>query len=53
MFKEIVLPVSFWVLVVLVIVAVLTGVEVWHFSSECAAKGGTYSNEGMTAWCRY
>lgn len=53
MFKEIVLPVSMWVLVVLAIVSVLTGFYVWDFANDCAASGGTYSTEGTTAWCSY
>lgn len=53
MFKEIVFPVSMWVLAVLVIASAMTGAYVADFANDCAAKGGTFANEGLTSWCRY
>lgn len=53
MFKEIIAPVALWILAILVLVTALTGLHVWNFSNDCAASGGTFTNEGMTSWCRY
>ena len=53
MFKEIILPLTVLLLIVVVIALAGAALSTWLFQSECAAEGGTYSVEGFTAWCRY
>lgn len=51
--REIVLPILFWVLVVCMITAVMTGFWMHNFASDCADGGGTYLRDGGTVSCHY
>lgn len=42
-----------WTALILGAVAIMTAMHLHDFAADCAANGGTFSNEGATAWCRY
>lgn len=48
-----VLAVSAAVALSVVVAVVLTILHLFSFASDCTAAGGTFSNEGTTAWCRH
>lgn len=53
MFRDIILPATLWIGMAIAFAIIATVLYVENFASDCADKGGTFSNEGTTAWCRY
>jgi hypothetical protein len=48
-----VLAISAAVALSVVVAVVLTILHLFSFADDCTAAGGTFSNEGTTAWCRH
>lgn len=51
--RNAVLAISAAVALSVVVAVVLTLVHLLSFAADCGAEGGTFTNEGTTAFCRY
>lgn len=51
--RSLVAVLSLLVGICMAVAAVMTLAHVWDFAQDCEATGGTFSNDGGTAWCRH
>ena len=53
MVKEVILPLLVWLLLAVVAAGIMTGAFLVTDSRNCNSRGGTFTVEGSTAWCRF